>query len=71
MNIKVHFFFFFFLHTDLDKFPDNFGDVGDKQRERFHQDIKTMEERYQGRWDKQMISGYCWSNKKGIKEHWT
>ena len=40
MNIKAH-----FLHSYLDKFPDNCGDVSDEQ-ERFHQDIKTMKERY-------------------------
>ena len=31
--------------------PPNLGAVSDEQDERFHQDIATMEERYQGRWD--------------------
>ena len=39
MSIKVH-----FLHSRLDRFPENLGDVSDKQGERFHQDIKVMEE---------------------------
>ena len=53
MSIKVH-----FLHKHLDKFLDNCGEVSDEQGERFHQDIKTMEERYQGRWEKRMIADY-------------
>ena len=55
MTIKVH-----FLQSHSDRFPGNLGDVGDKRRERFHQDIKVMKERYQGRWDKKMMSDYCW-----------
>ena len=43
MSIKVH-----FLHSHLDKFPENLDDVSDKQGERFHQQIKVMEEQYQG-----------------------
>ena len=36
MSIKVH-----YLHSHLDRFPEN-----REQGERFHQDLKTMEERY-------------------------
>ena len=43
MSIKVH-----FLHSHLNRFPENLGDVSDEQGERLHQDIKVMEERYQG-----------------------
>ena len=52
MSIKFH-----FLFSHLDTFPDNMGDVSDEQGERFHQDIKEMEERYQGRWDADMMAG--------------
>ncbi|CAK1541442.1 unnamed protein product [Leptosia nina] len=45
--LKVH-----FLHCHLDYFPGNLGDVSQKQGERFHQDIKEMEKRYQGRWER-------------------
>ena len=55
-SIKLH-----YLHSHLDKFPDNPGDVSEGQGERFHQDIKVMEDRYQGRWDSHMMSDYCWS----------
>ena len=55
MSIKVYFF-----HSHLDRFPENLGDVSDEQGEGFHQDIKDVEEQYQGRWDKKMMSDYCW-----------
>ena len=41
MSIKVH-----CLHSHLDRFPENLGDFSEEQGERFHQDIKVMEERY-------------------------
>ena len=39
MSIKVY-----FLLSHQDKSLDNCGDVSDEQRERFHGDIKTMED---------------------------
>lgn len=56
MSVKVH-----YLHSHLDRFPDNLGDTSEEQGERFHQDIKTMEDRYQGRWDTHMMADYCWN----------
>ena len=44
MSVKVH-----FLHSHLDYFPENLGAMSEEQGERFHQDLKTMEKRYQGR----------------------
>ena len=61
MSIEVH-----YLHSHLDNFPDNCGDYSDEQGERFHQDIKTMEERYQGRWDHHMMADYCWSLERDL-----
>jgi len=55
MSIKMH-----FLYSHLDKFPENLGDVSEEQGERFHQDIKEMERRYQGRWSVTMMADYCW-----------
>ena len=52
------------LFSHLDRFPDNLGDVSDEECERFHQDIKVMEERYQGRWDVNMMAYYCCSVKR-------
>ena len=59
MSIKLH-----FLNSHLDRFPENLGAVSDEQGERFHQDLKTMEERYQGRWDINMMADYVWSIKR-------
>ena len=58
MTINFH-----YLHSHLDWFPENLGDVSEEQGERFYQDIKVMEERYQGRWDGNMMADYCWSPK--------
>jgi len=49
-----------FLYSHLADFPENLGAVGDEQGERFHQDLKIMEARYQGRWDVHVMSDYCW-----------
>lgn len=56
MSIKLH-----FLHNHLDYFPANLGDLSEEQGERFHQDLRTMEERYQGYWNTHMMADYCWS----------
>ncbi|UYV84034.1 hypothetical protein LAZ67_X000929 [Cordylochernes scorpioides] len=42
MSLKIH-----FLHSQLDFFSDNLGAVSDEHGERFHQDISSMEKRYQ------------------------
>lgn len=64
MNVRLH-----FLHSHLDKFPDDVGDVSDKQSERFHQDIKVTEEWHQGRWNKRIMADNCWNiNYGGEKE---
>ena len=59
MSIKLH-----FLHGHLANFPENIGAASDEQGERFHQDLKVMEERYQDRWDVHMMADYCWSIKR-------
>ena len=56
MSVKIH-----YLFSHLDRFPANLGDLSEEHGERFHQDIKVMEERYQGRWDAHMMADYCWS----------
>lgn len=55
MSLKIH-----FLHSHLDFFPENCGAFSDEQGERFHQDILTMEHRYQGHWTPSMMGDYCW-----------
>ena len=49
MSLKVH-----FSDSYLEYFPENLGDYSEEQGERFHQDIKEMERRYQGFWDVNM-----------------
>lgn len=56
MSLKIH-----FLHSHLDFFPKNLGDVSDEHGERFHQQICDMEHRYQGKGSSSMLSDYCWS----------
>lgn len=51
MSIKVH-----YLHSHLDRFPENLGDFSEEQGERFYQDLKIIEDRYQGRWDIHMMA---------------
>ncbi|CAK8684393.1 unnamed protein product [Clavelina lepadiformis] len=63
MSIKVP-----YLKSHADEFPENLGKVSEEQGERFHQDIKIMEERYQGRWDCHMMADYCWSLKREIPD---
>jgi hypothetical protein len=55
MSLKLH-----FLASHLDYFPPNLGAVSEEQGEWIHQDMKDVE-RYQGRWDENMMADYCWS----------
>jgi len=41
MSIKLH-----FVYSQLDRFPENLGDLSDEQGERFHHGISEMEVRY-------------------------
>lgn len=63
MSVKMH-----FLSSHLDYFPENCGDFSEEQGERFHQDIRVMEERYQGRWNVNMLADYCWCLKRDVEE---
>jgi hypothetical protein len=49
------------VHRHLDRFPKNLGDLSEEQGERFRQDIKTIEARYQERWDAHTMADYCWN----------
>lgn len=51
MNIKLH-----FLDSNLNFLSENLGDFSEEQRERFHQDIKTIETKHQGRWNATMMA---------------
>ncbi|GBM70538.1 hypothetical protein AVEN_47654-1 [Araneus ventricosus] len=55
MSLKIH-----FLHSHIDYFPENLRAYSKEQGERFHQDVRDIERRYQGRWDVNMLADYCW-----------
>ena len=55
-SLKLH-----FLHSHLDFFWDNLGNIREEHGERFHQDIQVMEKRYQGRWNEAMMGDYVWT----------
>ena len=63
MSVTLH-----YLYSHLDRFPEDLGALSVKQGEQFHQDLKAMEERYQGRWDKHMMADYCWSIKRECRD---
>ncbi|UYV72794.1 hypothetical protein LAZ67_10000749 [Cordylochernes scorpioides] len=63
MFLKIH-----FLHSHLKFFPDNLGAVSDERGERFHQDISSMEKRYQGKWSPGMLADYCWTLKRDVPQ---
>ena len=56
MSLNIH-----FLHSHLDFFPDICGAVSDEHGERYHQDISSMEKRYEGKWSCAMLADYCWT----------
>ena len=63
MSVKIH-----YLHSHISDFPENLGDVSEEQGERFHQDIKVIEQRYQGRWDSNMMADYCWNLMRDVPQ---
>jgi hypothetical protein len=52
----------------LDFFPENVGAVSEEQGERYYQDIREMERRYQGRWNVNTMGDYCWTLHREIPE---
>ncbi|UYV81699.1 hypothetical protein LAZ67_20002036 [Cordylochernes scorpioides] len=63
MSLEIH-----FQHSHLDFFPDNLGAVSDEHGEKFHQDISSMEKRYQGKWSPAMLADYCWTLKRDLPQ---
>ena len=50
-----------FLASHLEYFPPNLGAVSEEQGKKFQQDLKDVEQRYQGRWDVNTMADCCWS----------
>jgi hypothetical protein len=61
MSLRIH-----FLHSNLNFFPENCGAVSDEHGERFHQDVSSMEKRYQGKWSCAMLVHYCWTLARNV-----
>lgn len=55
MSIKVH-----CLYSHLNQFPRESCSYGEEQGKGFHQDLGTMEHKYQCRWNGHMMTDYCW-----------
>ena len=55
MSMKVH-----RLDAHLDEFKENLGAYSEENGERFHQDIKDFENRYQGQYNENMMGDYIW-----------
>ena len=51
MSLKVN-----FVDSHVDFFPENLRSVSNEHGQRFHQDISTMEELYQGKWSSRMLN---------------
>ena len=56
MSLKIH-----FLHSHLDFFSEKCGAVSDEHGENFHQDISSMEKRYQVKWNCAALADCCWT----------
>ena len=56
MSLKLH-----VLPSHIDEFKDNMGDYSEEQGERFHQDLKSFEERYKGQYNESMMGDYIWN----------
>jgi len=57
-----------FLNSYLNFFPKNLGAMRVEHRERFHQDISTMEKWYQGKWSPIVLIDCCWTLKTGVPQ---
>ena len=53
MKKKLH-----FLDSHIHKLTENNGDFSEEQGERYHQDLKEFERRFQGRWGINMLAEY-------------
>ena len=56
MSIKISHLFY-----RLDRFTENLRELKEKQDERFRQEIRFMEERYQEKCETYVITDYCWN----------
>ena len=63
MSLKVH-----FLHSHLSFFPENAGDISDEHKERFHEDISSLKNKYKINWSPAMLTDFCYNLKRDTPE---
>ncbi|UYV80777.1 hypothetical protein LAZ67_19001709 [Cordylochernes scorpioides] len=63
-NIKFH-----FMDSHLTFSPDNLSAESEEQGGRFHQDIKIIEQRYNGLWNQHMVADYYWNLMRDDKQN--
>jgi hypothetical protein len=63
MSLKIH-----FLHSHLDFFLTNLGDIRNKHGERFHQGISGMEKQHQWEWNQTVLTGCCWQLEREVPD---
>lgn len=63
MSMKLH-----MLDAHLYNFKDNMGAYSEEQGERFHQDLRSFEHRYQGKYNERMMGDYIWNIVRESKE---
>lgn len=56
----------YFLDSHLDFFSSTCGAVSGEHSEKFHQNISSMEKRYQGKWSSGMLADYSWTVTRDI-----
>jgi len=62
MSLKVH-----FLDSHLNFFPE-IGAVSNEDGERFHQEISTLEKRYQDKWISSLLADYYWALRREVPQ---
>lgn len=55
MSLKIH-----LLKEHLEFYRENLGKVSDEHGERFHQQIKHIEKRFEGKMEANMLAEYIW-----------
>ncbi|GBN52704.1 hypothetical protein AVEN_65028-1 [Araneus ventricosus] len=63
MSLKIH-----FLYSYIGRFPENLGAYSEEQSERFHQDVRDIERRYQGRRDVNVLADYSWTLRRKTED---
>jgi hypothetical protein len=58
ISLKVH-----FIDSHRDFLPENLEGVSNDHKQQFHQDIFTLEKRYQGKWSTSMLADHCWAHR--------